>query len=84
LKIILYLRPQGQGLLDLFFFVEAASLLVFLITATTRRRDEKCASHTFSSFYVAHLAQPNESSRRRAVAVIKKRLGAAQSETILS
>jgi hypothetical protein len=28
-------------------------------------------SHTFSSFYVAHLAQPNESSRRRVVAVIK-------------
>jgi hypothetical protein len=25
----------------------------------------------FSSFYVAHLAQPNESSRRRVVAVIK-------------
>jgi len=44
---------------------------LFLITATTRRRDEKSASHTFSSFYVAHLAQPNESSRRRVVAVIK-------------
>jgi hypothetical protein len=30
-----------------------------------------CASHTFLSFYVAHLAQPNEPSRRRVVAVIK-------------
>jgi hypothetical protein len=29
------------------------------------------ASHTFSSFYITHLAQPNESSRRRVVAVIK-------------
>jgi hypothetical protein len=43
----------------------------FFITATTRRRDGKCASHTFPSFYVTHLAQPNESSRRRVVAVIK-------------
>jgi len=28
-------------------------------------------STPFSSFFVAHLAQPNESSRRRVVAVIK-------------
>ena len=57
---------------------KAASLLVF-VTATTRRRDVMCASHTFTSFYVTHLAQPNNSSRRRVVAVTKH-LAAAKSK----
>ena len=41
-----------------------------------------CASHTFTSFYVAHLAQPNESSRRRVVAVTKH-LAVAKSKNLL-
>ncbi len=51
-------------------FFDLATAKCF-VTATTRRRDVMCASHTFTSFYVTHLAQPNNSSRRRVVAVTK-------------
>ena len=51
-------------------YLLAASLL-FFVTATTRRRDVCVLRTPYVVLRRAHLAQPNESSRRRAVAVTK-------------
>jgi hypothetical protein len=57
---------------DLLVLIRAAKAQLRCLFFNNREgATKKCAKHSFSSFYVAHLAQPNESSRRRVVAVIK-------------